>query len=165
MTKRALCFSASSLFVLLINSNCPIMNNLLHSHTLRLDGDRPEEMEAPVTKAALIENDGTFVPLNGTHSLVWSHKRRSCFQSIQWSQCFPCWLCNQWFPGQWLLLWLEGSSIIWGICERGKCFGRAAAVHWRPGVVTCSSVVLPLQHDSEAAAKVPTTRKKVAELE
>lgn len=70
MTKRALCFSASSLFVLLINSNCPIKNNLPRSHTLRLDGDGPEENEALVTKPALIENDGTFVPLNGTHSLV-----------------------------------------------------------------------------------------------
>lgn len=53
---------------MLINSNCPIKNNLLRSHTLRLE--RPEENEALVTSPGLIENDGTFVPLNGTHSLV-----------------------------------------------------------------------------------------------
>ena len=70
MTKWALYFSASSLFVLLINSNCPIKSNLLCNHTLRLDGDRPESTGALVTKPVLIENDGTFVRLNGTHSLV-----------------------------------------------------------------------------------------------
>lgn len=66
-------FSASSLSVLVININCAIKNNLLYSHTLRLDGGRAEGIEALVTKPALIENDGTFVPMNGTHSLVWSH--------------------------------------------------------------------------------------------
>ena len=51
------------------------MNNLLSSHTLRLYRDRPKETEALVTKPTLIENDGTFVPLNGSHSLGLSQKR------------------------------------------------------------------------------------------
>lgn len=38
-----------------------------------------------------------------------------------------------------------------GYLYRGKCFGRAAAVRWKPGVVMCSSVVLALQDDSAGA--------------
>lgn len=140
-------FFASSWFSLLINSNCPIKRNLLCNHTLWLDGDRTESTGAPVSKPALIENDGTFVPLNGTHLLVWSHKRKSCFQCIQWSQRFPSWLCSHDFPWPLALLVIRREFQLF--C--GICVGRESVLAVLPQQ-TKDQGGGPLQSEDEYAA-------------